>query len=83
MIDPEKSLLLGVVVQEYDEEGLRRIINAQEAFNQEGKWVFKEGIIYEVGEGGEIERMIRLKRKKLLLLRAWKRYRKSRKSRRK
>lgn len=65
MIDPEKSLLLGVVVQEYDEEGLSRIINAQEAFNQEGKWVFKEGIIYEVGEGGEIERMIRFEKEEV------------------
>ncbi|MDI3543070.1 MAG: lipopolysaccharide export system permease protein [Candidatus Atribacteria bacterium] len=58
-IEQEKSLLLGVVVQEYDEQGLRRIINAREASNQEGRWIFKEGIIYEVGEKGEIERVVR------------------------
>jgi len=64
-IDPEKFLLLGVVVQEYDEKGLRRIINAQEASNQEGKWIFKEGIIYEVGEGGEIERVVRFSKEEV------------------
>ena len=64
-VDQEKSLLLGVVVQEYDGEGLRRIINAQEAFNQGGKWVFREGIIYEVGQKGQIERVVRFEKEEV------------------
>ncbi|HPZ81205.1 MAG TPA: LptF/LptG family permease [Candidatus Atribacteria bacterium] len=64
-VDREKSLLLGVVVQEYDEEGLRRIINAQEASNEGGKWIFQEGTIYQMGEEGEIERVVRFEKEEV------------------
>lgn len=64
-VNVEKSLLEGVVVQEYDEGGLRRILNASRALNRDGKWVFEEGVAYEVNEKGEVERVIRFAREEV------------------
>ncbi len=64
-INTQQSLLEGVVVQEYDERGLRRIINAERALSQEGKWVFEEGVSYEVNVRGEVERVIHFAREEV------------------
>lgn len=64
-MDVGESLLEGVVVQEYTEEGLRRIINANRALNEEGKWVFEEGVSYEVNNRGEVERVVHFNREEI------------------
>jgi len=64
-IDREKLLLSGVIVQEYDQQGLRRILNADQAFLDQGKWVFVKGVMYEVGARGEVERVIRFDKEEM------------------
>lgn len=61
-IDPKEVTLRGVVVQEYIEERLRRIINADKARVSDGLWVFENGVYYEVNERGEVERVVRFVR---------------------
>ncbi|MCX6088914.1 MAG: LptF/LptG family permease [Candidatus Atribacteria bacterium] len=64
-IDREKSLLSGVIVQEYDSQGLRRILNADEAFLKNGKWIFLNGVMYEVGLSGNVERVVRFEKEEI------------------
>ncbi|MGC8777511.1 MAG: LptF/LptG family permease, partial [Candidatus Caldatribacteriaceae bacterium] len=64
-VNVEKSLLEGVVVQEYHQGSLQRIINANRALNREGKWIFEEGVAYEVNEKGEVERVVRFAREEM------------------
>ena len=64
-VNVEESLLEGVVVQEYHQGALKRIINADQAFNREGKWVFEKGVAYEVNDKGEVERVVRFAREEV------------------
>lgn len=64
-VDPQKALLWGVVVQEYDTSRLRRIINAEKAQNTGDRWVFENGAYYEVNDRGEVERVVRFKREEV------------------
>ncbi|MDK2896837.1 MAG: lipopolysaccharide export system permease protein [Candidatus Atribacteria bacterium] len=57
-IDPDKALLHQVVVQEYDATGLKRIINAEQAYYQEEEWIFQNGVAYQIGEGGEVKGVV-------------------------
>ncbi|MBC7216859.1 MAG: LptF/LptG family permease [Candidatus Caldatribacterium sp.] len=61
-VDARNALLEGVVVQEYTGEKLRRIINAERARVSEGRWVFENGVYYEVNDKGEVERVVRFAR---------------------
>ena len=51
--DLRLSVLLGVVVQEYEDSKLKRRIDAQKAFWDGAKWVFMKGAIREFLETGE------------------------------
>lgn len=64
-VDPRKGALFGVTVQEYSKEGILRIINAQEANNQNNKWIFKQGILYEMGARGEVRRIVRFEKEEI------------------
>ena len=64
-VDREKLLLSGVIVQEYDQNGLKRILNADQAFLDNGKWVFIKGVMYEVGLSGEVERVVRFEKEEM------------------
>ncbi len=64
-IDREQPLLSGVIVQEYDHNGLKRILNADQAFLDNGKWVFIKGVMYEVGSRGEVERVVRFEKEEM------------------
>ena len=55
-----------VVVQEYDKDGLKRILNADQAFLDEGKWVFVKGVMYEVGSRGDVESVIRFEKEEMV-----------------
>ena len=64
-IDRDQPLLSGVIVQEYDHNGLKRILNADQAFLDNGKWVFIKGVMYEVGSRGEVERVVRFEKEEM------------------
>lgn len=64
-VNTQEALLEGVVVQEYSKGILQRIINADRALNREGKWVFEEGVAYEVNDRGEVERVVRFAREEV------------------
>lgn len=51
--DLQLSVLMGVVVQEYEDSKLRRRIDAQKAFWDGAKWVFMKGAVREFLESGE------------------------------
>ncbi len=63
-IDSRHETLRGVVVQEYQKEKLRRIINAARARVTDGQWVFEDGVYYEVNDRGEVERVVRFTRER-------------------
>lgn len=64
-VNTREALLEGVVVQEYRKGFLQRIINADRALNREGKWIFEEGVAYEVNDRGEVERVVRFAREEI------------------
>ncbi|WP_369018436.1 LptF/LptG family permease [Thermatribacter velox] len=64
-VNSREGVLSGVTVQEYGKEGILRIISAQEATNQQGKWIFRKGILYEMGPGGEVKRIVRFEREEI------------------
>ncbi len=61
-IDREKGQLHDVIVQEFDQRGLTRIINAEQAFIGTNQWVFLNGVYYEMDEAGRVERVVRYQR---------------------
>ncbi|NSW76255.1 MAG: YjgP/YjgQ family permease [Candidatus Atribacteria bacterium] len=64
-VNTREALLEGVVVQEYNKGILQRIINADRALNREGKWIFEEGVAYEVNDRGEVERVVHFAREEV------------------
>jgi len=65
-IDREKLILYGVIVQEYDNQGLKRILSSDQAFLDQGKWVFVKGVMYEVGARGEVEGVVRFDKEEVI-----------------
>ncbi|HSV30891.1 MAG TPA: LptF/LptG family permease, partial [Atribacteraceae bacterium] len=47
-------------------QGLRRIINAEEAFISVNHWVFLRGVYYEFDRQGQVERVIRYEREEVV-----------------
>ncbi len=61
-IDRERDLLHDVIVQEFDQGSLTRIINAEQAFIGADQWIFLNGVYYEMDEQGRVERVVRYQR---------------------
>ena len=59
--DEDLSLMQGISIQEYEQDVLVRIENAEKAVWKDGAWTMVNGIIYDMTEDGRVERTMRFK----------------------
>ena len=59
--DEDLSLMQGITIQEYEQDVLVRIENAEKAIWKDGGWTMVNGIIYDMTEDGRVERTMRFK----------------------
>lgn len=59
--DEDLSLMQGITIQEYEQDVLVRIENAEKAVWKDGGWTMLNGIIYDMTEDGRVERTMRFK----------------------
>ena len=57
--DEGLSLMQGITIQEYENDVLVRIENAEKAVWKDGGWTMLNGIIYDMTEDGRVERTMR------------------------
>ena len=59
--DEDLSLMQGITIQEYENDTLVRIENAEKAVWKDGGWTMFNGIIYDMTEDGRVERTMKFK----------------------
>ncbi len=57
--DEATNTMLGVTIQEFDQDHLTRVENADTALWQNNRWVMYHGVIHDLGVEGNLERSMR------------------------
>lgn len=57
--DEDLSLMQGVTIQEYDQDVLVRIENAEKAIWKQGGWTMVNGVVYDMTADNRVERVMR------------------------
>jgi len=66
-LKPRSGTMEGVLVQEFDEGRLRRILSAERGTWQEGEWWLDDGKVFDVDVEGRVSFLFRFQRQKLIL----------------
>ncbi len=66
-LDPEKGVMQGIIVHEFDNGRLARTLNAQRGMWQNMQWWIEDGRIYSVNAEGEVSLLLRFERQRLAL----------------
>ncbi|MBQ3403054.1 MAG: LptF/LptG family permease [Synergistaceae bacterium] len=66
-LDPEKGLMKGIIVHEFDDGRLARTLNARQGMWQNLQWWIEDGRMYDVNREGEVSLLLRFERQRLAL----------------
>ncbi len=66
-LKPREGLMEGVLVQEFEDGHMRRILSAEKGFWHDGQWWLEKGQVFDVDKAGGVSLLFRFERQKLVL----------------
>lgn len=66
-LKPREGLMEGVLVQEFEQGQMRRILSAEKGYWQDGQWWLEKGKVFDVDPSGQVALLFRFERQKLVL----------------